>query len=120
MNNEQAQLALRNIGSQLKLSLEDELPSFSFGNEVIGLVARHSISILAGGGYLKYRLTDKEFAILTQLSATEPENRVASNTFDEFVNAFNKSEETTQKRIIKFIKNLTSKDAKGGELNENN
>ncbi|MFT8583773.1 hypothetical protein [Liquorilactobacillus hordei] len=120
MNNEQAQLALRNIGSQLKLSLEDELPSFSFGNEVIGFVARQSISILAGGGYLKYKLKDEEYAILTQLSATDPENRVASNTFDDFLNVFNKSEETTQKRIIKFIKNLTAKDAKGGELNENN
>lgn len=114
MNNEQAQLALRNIGSQLKLSLEDELPSFSFGNEVIGLVARHSISILAGGGFLRYKLTDEEFSILTQLSDTEPKNRVVNNTFDDFLNVFNKSEETTQKRIIKFIKNLTEKMLKEG------
>ncbi|MDC7953573.1 hypothetical protein [Liquorilactobacillus mali] len=114
MNNEQAQLALRNIGSQLKLKLEDELPSFSFGNETIGFVSRQSISILAGGGYLKYRLTDKEFAILTQLSATDPENRVTGKTFDEFVTVFNKSEKSTQKKIIKFIKNLTSKDNRGG------
>ncbi|MFT8825104.1 MAG: hypothetical protein ABF536_09235 [Liquorilactobacillus mali] len=114
MNNEQAQQALENINSPLKLNLEDELPSFRFGNEVIGFVARQSISILAGGGYLKYKLTDKEFAILTQLSATEPENRVASNTFDEFVTVFNKSEESTQQKIIKFIKNLTSKDNRGG------
>lgn len=115
MNNEQAQLALRNIGSQLKLNLEEELPSFSFGNEVIGFVARQSISILAGGGYLKYKLKDEEYAILTQLSATDPENRVTSNTsFTEFINIFNKSEKATQKKIIKFIKNLTSKDDRRG------
>ncbi|MDN2452553.1 hypothetical protein [Lactobacillus sp. UCMA15818] len=112
MNNEQAQQELENIGSKLKLNLEEELPSFSFENGVIGFVARQSISILAGGGYLKYKLKDKEYAILTQLSATEPENRVASNTFDDFVNVFNKSEESTQKKIINFIKNLTAKDTR--------
>ncbi|MFT8825204.1 MAG: hypothetical protein ABF536_03980 [Liquorilactobacillus mali] len=110
MNNEQAQLALENIGSKIKLELDEEMPTFSFENEAIGFVSDISIVIFATGGYLKHKLSDEEYSILVELSKTYTGNRIQDKTFNGFVNSLSKTDEPTRTKIINYVKELISKD----------
>ncbi|MDN7145300.1 hypothetical protein QS460_05090 [Liquorilactobacillus mali] len=111
MNNEQAQQALENIGSKIKLNLEDELPSFRFGNEVIGFVSTSSISIYPGGGYLKHKITDEEYSILIQLSHTRLDDRIVNDTFSKFTDSLRRADDSTRTKIINYVKELISNDS---------
>ncbi|KRN31128.1 hypothetical protein [Liquorilactobacillus mali] len=110
MNNEQAQLALENIGSKIKLVLAEEEPTFSIKNERMGYVAYEFIEFLTTGSYLKYRLSDEEFAILTQLSKTRKRDRVPEKQFNKFVDNLSKADEPTRTKIINYVKELISND----------
>lgn len=111
MNNEQAQQALENIGSKLKLELNDEMPDFKFENEPIGFVSDDRIVILNTGGYLKHKLSDKEYSILVQLSETSLEGRVPDTTFDKFVKSLGQADKPTRTKIINYVKGLIASDS---------
>ncbi|MDV7758231.1 hypothetical protein [Liquorilactobacillus mali] len=111
MNNEQAQQALENIGSKIKLELDDEMPTFSIGKEPMGYVAFEFIEFLTTGSYLKHRLSDDEFAILTQLSKTRKSDRVPDKQFNKFVDSLSEANEPTRTKIINYVKELITNDS---------
>lgn len=111
MNNEQAQQALENIGSKLKIELDDEMPIFSFENESIGFVSDVSIIIFTTGGYLKHKLSDEEYSILVKLSKTSSENRIQDKTFNQFVDSLSNADEPTRTKIINYVKELIASDS---------
>lgn len=110
MNNEQAQQALRNIGSKLELELNDYMPTFKFENESIGFVSEEKIVIFNTGGYLKHKLSDEEYSILVELSRTSETNRVPHGTFNEFVDSLNKADKPVRTKIINYVKELVASD----------
>ncbi|MFT8477699.1 MAG: hypothetical protein ABF682_09880 [Liquorilactobacillus sp.] len=110
MNNEQAQQALENIGSKLKLEMDSSMPSFRYGNEPIGYVSTSSISIYPFGGYLKHKITDEEYQILVQLSHTRLDDRVVNDTFSKFTDSLRRADEPTRTKIINYVKELISND----------
>ncbi|MFT8557738.1 MULTISPECIES: hypothetical protein [Liquorilactobacillus] len=110
MNNEQAQQALKNIGSKLELELDDDMPTFKFENESIGFVSEDRIVILNTGGYLKHKLSDEEYSILVELSRTPDTSRVSDGTFNKFVDSLNKADKPVRTKIINYVKELISSD----------
>ncbi|EJF02146.1 hypothetical protein [Liquorilactobacillus mali] len=110
MNNEQAQQALENIGSKLTLQMDSSMPSFWYGNEVIGFVSTSSISIYPGGGYLKHKITDEEYSILIQLSHTRLDDRIVNDTFSKFTDSLRRADDSTRTKIINYVKELVASD----------
>ncbi|MDC7953222.1 hypothetical protein [Liquorilactobacillus mali] len=111
MNNEQAQQALENIGSKLKLQTDSSMPSFSYGIELIGFISTSTIAIYPGGGYLRHKLTDEEYKILVQLSHTRLDDRVVNDTFSKFTDSLRRADEPTRTKIINYVKELISNDS---------
>ena len=109
MNHKQAQQALKNVGSKLKLELNDRMPAFSFEGETIGFVSS-LISISTTGGYLKHKLSDEEYSILNQLATTDEEDRISDKTFNEFVDSLSKADKPVRTKIINYVKELIASD----------